>query len=97
MTMQTTIIRVTQDDLDAGIAANSEACPVARAINRHLDPGMLAVVTGNDYGIMTSAGDALHRGIHLPDEVAAMVRAIDHRKKVVPAKFDINVPEECLR
>jgi hypothetical protein len=92
-------IQVTQEDIDQGIRGMCYACPVARAINRHLREGYFSAV-GIILIEIEDAEQIQFHEIDTPEIAAEFIRRFDHlsiRCTVEPIEFDLCIPENlCL-
>jgi len=90
-------VSVTQKDIDQGCASDAENCPIARAINRRLNPGFGAIVGGLGVNIYkTTHAAAFVFSEIFPDRALAFIAAFDHNRKVRPFRFVLDLPERVL-
>lgn len=105
-----TTIFVTQADIDEGIRKDCVACPVVRAINRHLgvcQPGVPYEARLDDHlhigfarvyqGVDEFINQAVYYGDSCPRNVVLFVRGFDAGEPVGPFRFDIDIPERLLK
>ena len=87
-------IKVTQDDIDDGIACDSYNCPIAEAINRLLLPNIYANVFYS-VGFFHNEENLLIDS-SLPQEAKKFARAFDDYEDCKPFEFELDIPENLV-
>lgn len=90
-------ISVTGCHIAAGIACESESCPVALAINTQLAPGVFARIVGRDHSMIKYRGpeDETAHVFSLPDSVVSAIVDNDLKIKAMqPMSFPLDLPAE---
>ena len=77
-------IKVTQEDIDLGLAYEASSCPVALALQRELDMPGASLCSSN-----ITVGE---HNYNPPDEVRDFVVAFDNGKEVKPFSFTMPEP-----
>ena len=102
-------VSVTAEHIRSGVRAGCEDCPVALAINEHLQPptldpkwlGFLASVWTSSVLILDGMGDRLKgcRAIPLPADAYLFIGRFDSgaRDTLKPFTFPLRLPVDCLR
>ncbi len=88
-------VAVTQAHIDAATSCGSpylsRTCPIARALNDHLLPGMVAGVIGLEAILSLEDEDQWIASIDLPPEVGEFVLAFDGGYQVQPFTFTVTL------
>ncbi len=81
-------IRVTQEDIDKGVACRGESCAVANAVRRQL----------NRYDVTVSASYVWMKGgayrFRVSDKMREFIKRFDEGKKVKPDTFELVIMGE---
>ena len=84
-----TAVNVTRQNLDEGRPGDACACPVVLAVSDAF-PDAEDVTVGDKYISMYHAGQS--RLLLIPEDVRALIGAIDRGKSVEPFTFDLDYP-----
>jgi len=88
-------IEVTQDDIAMGRRRRCRDCPVAMALARHFERG---VMVGHRFFVFGVADQDLEEKerISLPSEIERFIDAFDCAKPVDPIIFTVEIPDAKL-
>ena len=87
-------VRVTQDDIDAGVRGDCTSCPVARAVARVVPAGWLVDVGLSTVAIFKPGRLLAAMDFHLPDDVVERITRFDEQGEMEPFEFDLPLPTE---
>jgi hypothetical protein len=87
------IVAVTQDDIDRGVPADAEHCPIARALCRRFHLGEGEVFVGPAEIMFSDGDDGRPVEPPLPPRARKFVDDFDHCQPVSPFTFVIDVPD----
>ena len=89
---ETTIrVRVTQEDIDAGVRGDCTSCPVALALLRAVPGAYEAAVDGPHFDLAMVDGPNLY-DVPLPRRVAWAIARFDFSGTMSPFEFDLSLP-----
>ena len=91
---RTVRVRVTQEDIDAGVRGDCASCPVARAVARIAPTGWLVDVGLSTVAIFKPGRLLQAMDFHLPDDVVAAITRFDEQGEMSPFEFDLPLPTE---
>lgn len=77
---------VTQEDIEVGSPAASRDCPIAQAVGREVDEGLVTV--GRDVSVL-GPGEILN--YELPARAQKFIEDFDRGNKVYPIRFPITL------
>mgnify|MGYP007031251264 CR=1 FL=1 len=92
MAEQTVKVRVTQDDIDAGVRDDCNLCPVALAAMRAVPQAKMAAVTYADVRLVMGASQIVTA--KLPDRAILAIVEFDSSGAMEPFEFDLPLPIE---
>ena len=87
-------VNITQTDIDNGIPCNSFACPVRRAIARHVKDPIGCTVQLLDFYI---GAIGMSDSFRLPQRIIHWIRMYDKGRKVEPTSFTFELPKKYLK
>ncbi len=98
----TTLIIVSQDDIDRGVKKDCHACAISRAINRHLKPEYAADVAGRSRELAITYGNRRIPQViwwmyHISATLIPWVNSWDKGEVVQPFRFSLDIPDRMLK
>lgn len=88
-------VEVTQEDIDRGLASNSQSCPVALAFRRVLTYHINLIIVGPTFVELYHWKNG-HQVIELDEITRRNISDFDHHRRIAPFTFIIDVPRYIL-
>lgn len=85
-------VRVTQDDIDAGVRVSCNRCPVARALKRAVPGCAEAMTDGVRVDLCMLGDDPNVYNLSLPIEATDAIAEFDRGNGMSPFEFDLSLP-----